>query len=681
MQTTTRERTLASVAATALFALSLGGALSCSSGGGGSSTTSGPTPTISLTLSTSGSTVSVGSSATVTGTLARAGGFTGDVILTVEGVPAGVTGGVSNGLTSGATSATVTLTVGLTTAPGSYTLTVRGRGTGVSDATASYTLTVTAPPSFTLALSATSANVAQGANTPVTITVARVGGFAGDVTPTLEGAPAGVTGVFSSVVTAGTTTATLTISVALTTTVGTYNLTVRGRGTGVPDVTAPLALTVTAAPSSYTLAVTPSTLSIAQNGNSPIAVTIGRSNYVGAVTLALSGAPTGVTGVFAPAAPTGTTSTLTLTIGAAVAAGQYTLTVRGTGAASSLVSRSTANVVDQTATITLTVTLASNVFLNRKPITVTASIPGAPVGYSVSVQFDHAALVAAGKAMASGNDVRVFYINGATKTELDRTLDAGSSWNSSTTRIWFKTQAAIALNGSDGNYFLYYNNPGAGTPPASMANIFLFSDDFESGNLSKWTQLPAGASWSVSAARSHNGASALMYPSEPGIQVKMLVANPALNIADVYVESWWLLDSPSTFWDLKQLFRQSGNSTNRNYFDTHLTYVFPPSPYGWLIGWRDDEAPLGPGGSTGPVPAPSTWTRVGSAMYGSSAHSFVNGVENFFVSGLFDHLSGNIGFEKMEIPGGSNWWIDDVIVRKYVSPEPATTLGAEQVAP
>ena len=68
-------------------------------------------------------------------------------------------------------------------------------------------------------------------------------------------------------------------------------------------------------------------------------------------------------------------------------------------------------------------------------------------------------------------------------------------------------------------------------------------------------------------------------------------------------------------------------------------------------------------------------------MYGSGAHSFVNGVENFFVSGLFDHLSGNIGFEKMEIPGGSNWWIDDVIVRKYINPEPVSTLGAEQVAP
>ena len=85
------------------FVLAVGGALSCSSGGG-SSTTSGPTPTIAISLTSSGATVTVGGSATVTGTLTRGGGFTGDVILTVEGVPAGVTGTVSNIFTSGATS-------------------------------------------------------------------------------------------------------------------------------------------------------------------------------------------------------------------------------------------------------------------------------------------------------------------------------------------------------------------------------------------------------------------------------------------------------------------------------------------------------------------------------------------------------------------------------------------------
>ena len=67
------------------------------------------------------------------------------------------------------------------------------------------------------------------------------------------------------------------------------------------------------------------------------------------MTLSLGGAPAGVTGVFAPAAPTGTASTLTVTVGIAVAPGVYNLTVDGTAARPG--SRSTA--------LTLTVTAAA----------------------------------------------------------------------------------------------------------------------------------------------------------------------------------------------------------------------------------------------------------------------------------------------------------------------------------
>ena len=51
------------------------------------------------------------------------------------------------------------------------------------------------------------------------------------------------------------------------------------------------------------------------------------------VTFSLGGAPAGVTGGFSPSSVTaGGSSTLTLTVGASVAAGTYNLTVTGTGA-------------------------------------------------------------------------------------------------------------------------------------------------------------------------------------------------------------------------------------------------------------------------------------------------------------------------------------------------------------
>ncbi len=92
-------------------------------------------------------------------------------------------------------------------------------------------------------------------------------------------------------------------------------------------------------------------------------------------------------------------------------------------------------------------------------------------GYSVSLTFDHASMVSAGKSLASGADIRIAYWNGSAWAELDRALDVSSSWNSSTTKIWFKTQASIPANGTDNNYFLVYGNASAAVPTYDHASL------------------------------------------------------------------------------------------------------------------------------------------------------------------------------------------------------------------
>src|SRR5206468_12235424 len=89
-------------------------------------------------------------------------------------------------------------------------------------------------------------------------------------------------------------------------------------------------------------------------------VTITRTNFTGAVTLSLGSAPAGVTGSFDPATPTGTSSTLTVSVAAAVAPGVYNLTVDGTGTPGS---RSTP--------LTLTVTAAGDYALSLTPAALT----------------------------------------------------------------------------------------------------------------------------------------------------------------------------------------------------------------------------------------------------------------------------------------------------------------------
>ena len=72
---------------------------------------------------------------------------------------------------------------------------------------------------------------------------------------------------------------------------------------------------------------------VAKGGTTAVyTVTVTRLNgFSAAVSLSVSGLPTGTTGAFSPNPATGTTSTLTLSVGTATAKGTFTFTVTGTG--------------------------------------------------------------------------------------------------------------------------------------------------------------------------------------------------------------------------------------------------------------------------------------------------------------------------------------------------------------
>jgi len=128
-------------------------------------------------------------------------------------------------------------------------------------------------------------------------------------------------------------------------------------------------------------------------------------------------------------------------------------------------------------------------FAYRRRITVTTpllALAGVPAGYTASVVFDHAAAVAAGRSLASGDDVRILYWTGTTWIELDRFKDIPTAWNTATTRLWFRLQAPIPLLGSDNNYYLHYGDLASSLPPANGDHVFI---DYEDGTtLADWTR-------------------------------------------------------------------------------------------------------------------------------------------------------------------------------------------------
>ena len=307
-----------------------------------------PTPAIEIALSANTLTLTQGTSGTVNVTLTRAIGFTGPVTLAVEGLPAGVTAvAAPTPIPSGSTTSVITVTAAATATPGTANLTVRASGTGVTDKTGTIALTVNVAPSYTLSVGSATVTVAQGASTTQNITLTRTGGFTGAVALTAEGLPAGVTASFNpQSVTANASVLTLTAAAGATT--GNPTITVRGTATGQTDKTATFQLTVNAAPAGgYSMAIAPTAVNVQQGGNNTATITLTRTGgFTGAVALAATGLPNGVTASFNPQSVTDNTSTLTLTASGTAPVSQATVTVTGTAT----------GIANQTATVTVNVT-------------------------------------------------------------------------------------------------------------------------------------------------------------------------------------------------------------------------------------------------------------------------------------------------------------------------------------
>jgi len=186
-------------------------------------------------------------------------------------------------------------------------------------------------PTLQISTSPTSLSIQAGNTGQFTVNATRGGGFSGAVSLTVEGLPSGVT-VNAPVLAAGSTSAVVTLTAAAGATAGSSTLTVRGQGTGV-NATASVALTVTAAPpaaSSYTVALAPASLSIQQGASGTSTLTLSRTNFTGAVALAVTGAPAGVTVSVSPASVTGNEAVLTIQAADNATVGNASLTVTAT---------------------------------------------------------------------------------------------------------------------------------------------------------------------------------------------------------------------------------------------------------------------------------------------------------------------------------------------------------------
>ena len=280
-------------------------------------------PDFSLSVMPASQTVAAGSSTSYTVTVTPTGGFSGQVSLSVSGLPSGASGTFSpNPATN---SSTLALSTAPTTPAGTSPLTITGTNGTLSHST-SATLVVNGAADFALTATPSSRSVGGSVtSTTYSLTITPANGFSSPVTLSASGPLIGALGTFSP--NPATTSSTLTVSIMSGTPAGTYTLTLTGTSGSLSHST-----TVTLVVNSdFSLSSSPTSRTISHGQSTTYTVTIAALNsFTGSVTFSVSGLPSGAIGTFSPN-PAASSSMLTVNTSGGTPRGTYTLTVSGTG--------------------------------------------------------------------------------------------------------------------------------------------------------------------------------------------------------------------------------------------------------------------------------------------------------------------------------------------------------------
>jgi cellulose 1,4-beta-cellobiosidase len=353
-----------------------------------------PRPEFTITVSPTTLSLPPNTNPTVTLTVTYVGGLTGSVSLSASGLPSGVQANFSPSSLNTSGTVVVNFNSQSSTPAGTYNVLLTGTDGSLVNSAA---LTLTIPPTgFTIAPSATTVALTQGKTATDTITITPLSGFSGSVNLSAAGLPSGVTGVWGTNPTTGS--SVLTLTATSTATTGAFTITITGTS---GNITATTTFTLNvSSPIGFTLTSSASTLSLTQGKTATDTITVTDvGGFTGSVTLTTTGLPSGVTVAYSTN-PTTSTSVLTFTASATATVGQATVTVTGVSGTTTAATTITLTVVGsgftltpsastlsvtqgKTATDTITVTDTGG-FTGSVTLTTTGLPSGVTVAYSTN---------------------------------------------------------------------------------------------------------------------------------------------------------------------------------------------------------------------------------------------------------------------------------------------------------
>ena len=290
----------------------------------------------------------------------------------------------------------------------------------------------------------------------------------------------------------------------------------------------------------------------------------------------------------------------------------------------------------------------------KKAITINnTSNSNALTDYQVPISLDTASLISAGKMRSDGGDIR--FADGATL--LNYWVESGI--NTASTKIWVKVPSIPAS--STKTIYVYYGNPSA-TSLSNGTATFDFFDDFEDGDYNGWT-------WDR---------------YEPDDTLSLETTNPIEGLYSLREDqgaSWGYVRAYSGFINgvnlaLKVKAKQTG-----------YTYLDAGSGMGFVVMFYNDSNTLLKSllwvvyTTTTPEQNPA-WTMNAPSVQRVDDWNLPDGQ-----IGERELIIANyapIGATKIKIQAhiqnvdSGTFWTDLYRVRKYTSPEPTTSVGAEE---
>ncbi len=296
----------------------------------------------------------------------------------------------------------------------------------------------------------------------------------------------------------------------------------------------------------------------------------------------------------------------------------------------------------------------------------------------MNINLDTNTLIAAGLLKPNLSDLRVVRYNTGTGvyTELDRVYLTRTDCLG----LWFATIDAIPANSVNDNYYIYYNNPAAVNPPANPNNVFIWYDTFITNTTANYDH---GRFLDMHG----TGADNMTYDNvnkrmsfntgdnvEAGLRIKHTDEVNALmqcdaGITGVYPTSGTL--ALSCRW----------RNAHKNIL-AHISNSDYPSPQIGTDGTRNSDIVDPPGNFYFPANGSVHTFRfaVGHSydwggLTKSDIFFWVDNILRASALGntTYPNQDGRIIFEAAQQQG----WLDNILVRLFISPEPTVTILQE----